>query len=97
MVEQDQCLNEARANPKQEVKEEESYVTQGVFHIIAENGEEEHVAQEMKPAPMEEARCNERHISSAGKQRGWNQSILPGKQGHILHIEKLIQEDIKVD
>ncbi len=47
-----------------------------VLDVVSEDGEEEHVAEEVGPAAVEEYACDECVVSVAREDAGWDESVV---------------------
>ncbi len=60
-----ECLKETRSYAPQQVEEQKAKLAQAVFDVVAEDCQGPHVADQVKPAAMQESRSNQRVMQEA--------------------------------
>jgi hypothetical protein len=61
-------MDDSGAESAQQIKQKESKMSKPVFYVVAEDPEVPHVADQVKPASMQEHGCKKRHNHSRERQ-----------------------------
>ena len=77
-VEVEEDVREARADSADEIEEKVGEVAEVVFHVVAEDPEEEHVTGDVQEAAMQE------HAGEEGKKGGFEAAVAAEGQADVV-------------